>query len=188
MSGQSQSQSQSYFGTGGFLRISSAWRKAPWASRHSNFIFQQNSCSYSPYVTSCLTRGWVCRFQLLLDLVSEVILRSESRGTHDHILLSQIRDSPNLEEQVPAFLSLRKRDARIYPQVLGPLFVASYDSQGYGWDIRPRLQTGVALVLVWTAAYIVSGFHGKCWLFIRIRGNLFWFRWNGNLCWNFVYT
>jgi hypothetical protein len=29
------------------------------------------------------------------------ILRSESRGTHDHILLSQIRDSPNLEGWVP---------------------------------------------------------------------------------------
>jgi hypothetical protein len=31
---------------------------------------------------------------LLLVLASAVILRSESRGTHDHILLSQIRDSP----------------------------------------------------------------------------------------------
>jgi hypothetical protein len=29
--------------------------------------------------------------------------RSESRGTIDHILLSQIRDSPNLEGQVPVF-------------------------------------------------------------------------------------
>jgi hypothetical protein len=42
-------------------------------------------------------REWVCRLQLLLVLASAVILRSESRGTHDHILLSQIRDSPNLE-------------------------------------------------------------------------------------------
>jgi hypothetical protein len=39
-------------------------------------------------------RGWVCRLQLLLALASAVILRSESRGTHDHILLSQIRNSP----------------------------------------------------------------------------------------------
>jgi hypothetical protein len=62
-----------------------------------NFIFQLNTCCYGPYVTSSLTRGWVCRLQLLLVLDSAVILRSESRGTHDHILLSQIRDSPNLE-------------------------------------------------------------------------------------------
>jgi hypothetical protein len=41
-----------------------------------------------------LTRGRVCRLHLLLALASEVILGSESRGTRDHILLSQIRDFP----------------------------------------------------------------------------------------------
>jgi hypothetical protein len=46
----------------------------------SNFIFQLNTCSYSPYVTSSLMRGWVCRLQLLLGLASAVILRSESAG------------------------------------------------------------------------------------------------------------
>jgi hypothetical protein len=59
-----------------------------------------------------LTRGRVCHLQLLLALAREVILRSESRGTRDHIFLSQIRDFP---------------------------FVASYDSQNYGESIRPRL-------------------------------------------------
>jgi hypothetical protein len=39
-----------------------------------------------------LTRGRVCRLQLLLALASAVIFGSESRGTRDHILLSQIRD------------------------------------------------------------------------------------------------
>jgi hypothetical protein len=39
-----------------------------------------------------LTRGRVCYLQLLLVLASVVILWSESRGTHDRILLSQIRD------------------------------------------------------------------------------------------------
>jgi hypothetical protein len=54
----------------------------------SNFIFQLNIWGYSPYVTSSLMIGWVCHLQLLLGLASEVILRSESQGTHDHILLS----------------------------------------------------------------------------------------------------
>jgi hypothetical protein len=40
----------------------------------------------------CLTRGWVCRLHLLLVLASTVILRSESCGTRDNNLLSQIRD------------------------------------------------------------------------------------------------
>jgi hypothetical protein len=66
----------------------------------------------------------VCRLQLLLALASAVILRSESRGTHDHILLSQIRDSANLEGQVPVFIPPRNRLAQLYPQALGSLFVA----------------------------------------------------------------
>jgi hypothetical protein len=36
----------------------------------SNFIFQLNACGYSPYVTSSLTTGWVCRLQLLLVFAS----------------------------------------------------------------------------------------------------------------------
>jgi hypothetical protein len=105
------------------------------------FIFQLNTCGYSTYVTSSLTKGWICLLQLLLDLASAVILRSESRGTHDHILLSQIRDFPNLEGRVPVFMSLRNRVARLYPQAVGSLFIASRDSQGYGGGIRPRLHT-----------------------------------------------
>jgi hypothetical protein len=107
----------------------------------SNFIFQLNTCGYSPYVTSSMMRGCVCRLKLLLVLASAVILRSESHETHDYIL-SQILDSPNLEGQVPVYRSPRNRVARLYPQALGSLFVASYDLQGYGGGIRPRLHTG----------------------------------------------
>jgi hypothetical protein len=90
----------------------------------------------------------VCCLQLLLALVSAAILRSESRGTLDHILLSQIRDSPNLEGQVPVFISPRNRVARLCPQALGSLFVASYDSQGNGGGIRPHLHTGLCLFVL----------------------------------------
>jgi hypothetical protein len=48
---------------------------------------------------------------------------------------------PNLEGQVPIFIP-RNRIAQLYPQALGSLFVASYDSQGYGGGIGPRLHTG----------------------------------------------
>jgi hypothetical protein len=46
----------------------------------STFIFQLNTCCYSPYVT--------------------VILRPDSSGTHDHISHSQIRDSTRVESQL----------------------------------------------------------------------------------------
>jgi hypothetical protein len=64
-----------------------------------------------------LTRGRVCRLQLLLVLASAVILVSQSRGTHEHILLSQIRDF--------AFRHLLRL-------------------AGYGGRIRPRLHTGLS--------------------------------------------
>jgi hypothetical protein len=63
----------------------------PLRPTNSNFIFQPNIYGYSPYVSSSLTRRWVCRLQLLLVLASAFILRSESRGTHDQILQSQIQ-------------------------------------------------------------------------------------------------
>jgi hypothetical protein len=51
-----------------------------------------DTCGHSPYVTSSLTIGWVCRLKLLLALAWAVILGFKSRGLHDDILLSQIRD------------------------------------------------------------------------------------------------
>jgi hypothetical protein len=61
----------------------------------------------------------------------------------DHILLSEFRDSPNLENQVPVYIyiSPRNRVAQLYPQALGSLFVTSYESQGYGGVIRARPHT-----------------------------------------------
>jgi hypothetical protein len=88
-------------------------------------------------------RREVCHLQLLLVLVRVVILRSESRGTHDHLLLTQIRDSLNLEGQVPVFIAASNRVARVYLQALGSLFVASYGSQGYG----PRRKNRFSLLL-----------------------------------------
>jgi hypothetical protein len=85
----------------------------PLETHDQYFSFQLNTCGYSPYVTSSLTRGWICRLQLLLFLASAVILGSQSRGTHCHILLSQIRDSPNLEGQVPIFISPSERVAQL---------------------------------------------------------------------------
>jgi hypothetical protein len=63
-----------------------------------------------------------------------------SRGTHDHILLSDSR-VPQSRGQVPVFISPRNRVARIKAQALSSVFIASYDSQGYSGNIRPLLHT-----------------------------------------------
>jgi hypothetical protein len=66
-------------------------------------------------------RTQVCLLYMLLAFASTVFLGYESLGTRDHILLSQIRDFH---------------------------FVTSYDSQGHGGGIRPRLHTGYSLLLL----------------------------------------
>jgi hypothetical protein len=57
--------------------------------------------------------------------------------------MSQIRYPSNVEGQVPVYISSRNRVAQLCLQVLGSLFVASYDSQGYGGGIRTILHAGI---------------------------------------------
>jgi hypothetical protein len=64
-----------------------------------------------------------------LALASVVFLGSEPLGTRDHILLSQIWDFR---------------------------FRRSYDSQGHGGSIRPRLHTGLVIIQIYVfLKYIV---------------------------------
>jgi hypothetical protein len=80
-----------------------SWCQTPIWGPRPDFYYCQ---TVEGFVTrgASLPRRRVCRLQLLLVLSSAVILGSEPRGTHDHILLSQIPDSPNLEGQVPVFI------------------------------------------------------------------------------------
>jgi hypothetical protein len=105
-----------------------------------------------------------------------LIRRFESRRTHD-ILLFQIGNSPNLEGQVPVFVTPRNMVALLYPQVPGSLFVASYDSQGYGGGIRPRLHMRTVSPIAYTP--FIRVWHGSyrkrrilLLVCIRCRGNV----------------
>jgi hypothetical protein len=65
--------------------------------KHSSGAYNQifvtvRRLQVSRYGALFLTRGRICRLQLLRVLVSAFIFGSESVGTCDHILLSQIRD------------------------------------------------------------------------------------------------
>jgi hypothetical protein len=91
---------------------------------------------YCQTVGRLLTRGRVCSLQLLLAIASAVILGSESRGPHDHVLFLQIRDFSNPEGQVPVFTSPRNLVTQLYPQALGSLYVTSYDLQVCAGCIR----------------------------------------------------
>jgi hypothetical protein len=63
-------------------------------------------------------RGRVCN--LLVHLLHRAVtLGSKSLRTHDQILLSQIRESPNMENRVPVFKSSRHRVSQLYTRALG---------------------------------------------------------------------
>jgi hypothetical protein len=68
----------------------------PSGSRDQRFVTARE-LRISSFRAHFFTRGLVGGLQLLLALASTVILGFESRGIHDHILLSQIRDSPSLK-------------------------------------------------------------------------------------------
>jgi hypothetical protein len=65
-----------------------------WLFTANQFVLEPSPLTLTDTVHFLLTRGRVCRLQLLLALAIAFILGSESRGTRNHILLSQIRDLP----------------------------------------------------------------------------------------------
>jgi hypothetical protein len=86
-------------------------------------------------------------------------------------LLSQIRASPNLEGQVPLFISPTNSVAQLHPQALGSLFVTSYDSHGYGGGIQVHLSTGLISQLFLDSRNIASGRTHKQHRFHRHSNN-----------------
>jgi hypothetical protein len=95
------------------------------------------------FVAPSLTRGGFCNllYNYFWTLPEQSLLgRSPVKLTA--IFYCFIWDSPNLEGQVPVFISPRNRVAQLYPRALGSFFVAFYDSQGCGGSILTRLHTG----------------------------------------------
>jgi hypothetical protein len=82
----------------------------------TRFLLLSDSRGFVDVGAPSLTTGRVCRLPLLLALARAVILGFKSRGAHDHILLSQIQDSLNLEGQLSVFISPRNRVAQLYLQ------------------------------------------------------------------------
>jgi hypothetical protein len=116
---------ESYFTTGNLPPISLSCRQAPWYPQPVFFFF-----------------NWILMVIVLMYILSDkrmgllfTIAAGPQQCSHFQVqipqdswpfLLSQIREYPNLEEQVPVFISPRNRVAQLYPQALGSLLVASY--------------------------------------------------------------
>jgi hypothetical protein len=109
--------------------------------------FPVDSCGSYYFVVPSLTRGRVCN--LLLNCVwalPEQSLLSRSPAELTAIFYCLIGNSPNLEGQVPVFISPRNRVAQLYPRALGSLSAASYDSRGLRWRYSNLPPHGVFMV------------------------------------------
>jgi hypothetical protein len=107
------------------------------------------------FVSPSVTRVRVCN--LLYNCFGALPEQSplgRSSAELTAIFYCLIWDSPNLEGQVPVFISPRNKVAQLYPRALGSLFVASYDSQGSDGGILTRLHTGSLLPLHSFPTYI----------------------------------
>jgi hypothetical protein len=73
---------------------------SPFRLRITNFILQLNTCCYSPYVRSSLTRG---------SALYNCCCSSPSQSFSDHILFSQIQDSPKTGGPGPRIYSSQEQ-------------------------------------------------------------------------------
>jgi hypothetical protein len=97
-------------------------------------------------VSSCgapsLTRGWVCN--LLYNCfwaLPEQSLLGQSRTGPITILTVSSETPPTCRARSPVFISPRNKVSQLYPRALDSLFLASYDSEGYGGGILTRIQS-----------------------------------------------
>jgi hypothetical protein len=98
---------------------------------------------YRPYICYTVITEFCLCGNFLLALISTAILGSEPRGTHGHILLSHVRDFPNLEDQAPVSVSPRDRVAQLYSRTPSSISIAFYDSQRCGGGILSHLHMGL---------------------------------------------
>jgi hypothetical protein len=104
-----------------------------------------------------MRRGWVCCLQLLLALASVIILGSESRVVHDHILLPQVGDSPQPGGPGPCNHISQGQGDPIIPQAVGYSAVKSESELLYDWRFTVYQFVLMLTPLRLTACGIVVG-------------------------------
>jgi hypothetical protein len=82
-----------------------------------------------------LTRERVCRLHLLMVLASAVILGCPA--VFITIFYCLRFETPPTWRPGPCIYIPQEQDGLVVAPGTGFLFIASYDSQGYGWGIRP---------------------------------------------------
>jgi hypothetical protein len=123
------------------------WNTKALIHHHHHYHHWQNS----PFLSIAFLRrfcqiclNYTIRFSLLCTLQQQFVHRARS---------SALRPAPNLEDQVPVFMSPSYRVVQLYSQALGSLFAAYYDLKGFGGGILTRLYAGRKLITVYKTTH-----------------------------------
>jgi hypothetical protein len=127
----------------------------------TNFSFSLNfssaSFGFCYFVVPSLTRGRVnLLYNCFWALQSSHSWIEVPQNSRPYFTVSS-EIPPNLERQVPVFISPGNRVAQLYPRALGSIFVASYHSQGYSWE------RGTMLLKESTGDWLGMGVQSSVW-------------------------
>jgi hypothetical protein len=140
-------RSRSHFTTGGLPSLSSFWREAPWDLRRTICYFQLNTCSYSPYVTSSLTRGWVCCFGPRQHSHSQVRVQ---RDSWPYFTVSDSR-LPQPGGPGPRVYIPQEQGGPAIPPGTGFPFIRLLRLAGLHWRYLTPMSSGGLWKLLWLA-------------------------------------
>jgi hypothetical protein len=136
----------------------------------SNFIFQLNTCSYSPYITFFLTRGWVCYLQFSGPNPARLMT---TFYCHRFETLS------NWRARSP-YLYPPGTGGPVIPPGIGFAFHRLLRLEGYGGVIRPHLHTVCHQIKKHEAAVQASGqslkvrLQSMTWAALHITKKITW--------------
>jgi hypothetical protein len=133
---------------------------------HDQFFFQLNSCSHSPCVTTCLTRGWACRLQLLLAPSIAVILRSK----WPHFTVSDWR-FPQPGGPGPRIYIPQEENGPVIPPVTGFSFCRHLQLARLRWKYSTPPSRGT-LLLLFSRVWLCTSSTSICRIVGERRGTL----------------
>jgi hypothetical protein len=118
-------------------------------------------CQWYSVTWQCEIYNWIIIFIIIIIIIDKTALFEPWPSLEDsvrfnpvfsslyfakiffyRVRLSALHPTPNLEDQVPVFMSLSDRVPQLYLQAPGSLFVSFHESQGYGGSILTHLHTG----------------------------------------------
>jgi hypothetical protein len=132
-----------------FVLVTTLWRLTT-----SNFISQLNTCSYSPHVTFSLMRDVI--YNCCWSKPAQLFSGLSPTGLMTTFCCLSFKTPPNLEDQVPIFISPRKKGGQVIPPGTGFPFRCLLCLAGLQWRYLAPSPHRSWPILCLSSAYITS--------------------------------